>query len=29
LRYHSLDALREGIARDASDARAWHAAHPA
>jgi riboflavin kinase/FMN adenylyltransferase len=26
-RYPSLDALREGIARDAADARAWFAAH--
>jgi riboflavin kinase/FMN adenylyltransferase len=26
LRYHSLDALRDGIARDEADARAWHAA---
>jgi riboflavin kinase / FMN adenylyltransferase len=29
LRYHSLDALREGIARDEADARAWHAANNA
>jgi riboflavin kinase/FMN adenylyltransferase len=27
--YASLDALREGIARDAADARAWLAAQPA
>ncbi|MEY4416993.1 MAG: hypothetical protein RIQ53_4286 [Pseudomonadota bacterium] len=27
-KYHSLEALREGIARDCADARAWHAAHP-
>ena len=26
LRYHSLDALRDGIARDEVDARTWHAA---
>jgi len=29
LRYHSLAALTEGIARDLADARAWLAAHPA
>ena len=29
LRYHSLAALAEGIARDLADARAWLAAHPA
>ncbi len=29
LRYHSLAALTEGIARDLDDARAWLAAHPA
>ncbi|HMN21617.1 MAG TPA: bifunctional riboflavin kinase/FAD synthetase [Ottowia sp.] len=29
LRYHSLAALTEGIARDCADARAWLAAHPA
>ena len=29
LRYHSLAALTEGIARDLQDARAWLAAHPA
>lgn len=28
LRYHSLAALTEGIARDCADARAWLAAHP-
>ena len=28
LRYHSLDALRDGIARDEADARAWFKAHP-
>ncbi len=27
-RYPSIEALREGIARDESDARAWFAAHP-
>ena len=29
LRYHSLAALTEGIARDLHEARAWLAAHPA
>ena len=29
LRYHSLAALADGIARDLVDARAWFAAHPA
>ncbi|MEZ5606044.1 MAG: bifunctional riboflavin kinase/FAD synthetase [Burkholderiaceae bacterium] len=29
LRYHSLAALTEGIARDLDEARAWLAAHPA
>ncbi len=28
LRYHSLAALTDGIARDCADARAWLAAHP-
>jgi riboflavin kinase / FMN adenylyltransferase len=27
-RYDSLEALREGIAQDTADARAWHAAQP-
>ena len=29
LRYHSLAALTEGIARDCADARAWLAGRPA
>jgi riboflavin kinase / FMN adenylyltransferase len=29
LKYESLEALREGIARDTEAAVAWHAAHPA
>jgi riboflavin kinase/FMN adenylyltransferase len=28
-KYASMDALREGIARDVLDARAWHASNPA